>query len=178
MIEFSRDARQSVFYDRDGLRVTAFLVDHPPAVPAVGYRFDYAGRSVVLSGDTRRSANLIAAARGADLLVHEVMADAVIELLAPALERAGNLRTATILRDALDNHTFPHDLFALAREAEVAALALYHLVPALAPEAAASAFTRGRDAFEGPVWVGEDGLHLVLAAHGSEPVRSADVESP
>jgi len=52
--------------------VIAFLVDHYPIVPAFGYRIEYAGHSVVLSGDTRYSENLIKFAKGTDLLVHEV----------------------------------------------------------------------------------------------------------
>lgn len=59
-------------YEKDGVKVTAFDVDHAPVTPAFGYRIDYAGRSVVLSGDTRLSENLIRFAQGADLLVHEV----------------------------------------------------------------------------------------------------------
>lgn len=59
-------------YEKDGVKVTAFDVDHTPVTPAFGYRIDYAGRAVVLSGDTRPSENLIRFAQGVDLLVHEV----------------------------------------------------------------------------------------------------------
>ena len=62
-------------YDRAGLRVTAFQVDHgSPPIPSFGYRIDFGGRSIVISGDTRPSDNLIRFARGADVVVHEVMA--------------------------------------------------------------------------------------------------------
>src|SRR3546814_11193920 len=53
---------------RSDLHVTVFPVDHRPVEPAVGYRFDYKGRSLVISGDTVKSQNLIKAAHGADLL--------------------------------------------------------------------------------------------------------------
>ncbi|HET7553800.1 MAG TPA: MBL fold metallo-hydrolase [Gemmatimonadaceae bacterium] len=66
------EIEQGVVYDSAGVRVTAFEVDHGPVRPAFGYRIDYAGRSVVLSGDTRPSPNLIAFAAHADLLIHEV----------------------------------------------------------------------------------------------------------
>lgn len=69
----SRDIEQGVVFDQQGVKVTAFLVDHSPVAPAFGYRIDYRGRSVVLSGDTRVSENLIRFARGADVLVHEVL---------------------------------------------------------------------------------------------------------
>lgn len=69
----SRDIKQGVVFDQQGVRVTAFLVDHSPVTPAFGYRIDYRGRSVVLSGDTRTSENLIRFAQGVDVLVHEVL---------------------------------------------------------------------------------------------------------
>ena len=82
-----------VVLEQDGLRITAFRVDHAPVSPAVGYRFDWRGRSVVVSGDTRKSASLVANARGADLLVHEALQPALTERAvgrrAPARARAG-----------------------------------------------------------------------------------------
>ena len=66
------EIREGVVYDANGVRVTAFLVDHGPVKPAFGYRVDYRGRSVVLSGDTRPTANLLKFASGADLLIHEL----------------------------------------------------------------------------------------------------------
>ena len=69
--EFKSDG--SVVYDQGGVKVTAFEVDHGDKIkPAFGYRIDYKGRSVVISGDTRRSENLVKYARGVDLLIHEV----------------------------------------------------------------------------------------------------------
>lgn len=62
-----------VVFDENGLKVTAFLVDHGVVQPAFGYRVDYRGRSVVLSGDTRLSENLIRHARGVDVLIHEAI---------------------------------------------------------------------------------------------------------
>jgi ribonuclease Z len=74
----SHDIAQGVVFDEGGVKVTAFLVDHGPVKPAFGYRVDYRGHSVVLSGDTRVSENLIRLAQGADVLVHEAVdADAV-----------------------------------------------------------------------------------------------------
>lgn len=66
------DVHEGVVYESSGVKVTAFLVDHGPVSPAFGYRVDYDGHSVVLSGDTRPSDNLVKFARGADVLIHEV----------------------------------------------------------------------------------------------------------
>jgi ribonuclease Z len=68
----AQDVGAGVVYDQGGVRVTSFEVDHRPIQPSYGYRIDYAGRSAVLSGDTRFSENLIRHAKGADLLVHNV----------------------------------------------------------------------------------------------------------
>ena len=67
-----REIKQGVVYEKNGVKVIAFLVDHYPVVPAFGYRVEYKGHSVVLSGDTRYSENLVTYAKGADLLIHEV----------------------------------------------------------------------------------------------------------
>jgi ribonuclease Z len=70
----AKDITEGVAYEANGVKVSAFDVDHRPIKPALGYRIDFGGHSVVLSGDTRFSENLIAHARGADLLIHEVAA--------------------------------------------------------------------------------------------------------
>jgi ribonuclease Z len=69
----SHDIAEGVVFDERGIKVTAFLVDHRPVTPAFDYRVDYQGHSVVLSGDTRASENLMRFARGTDVLVHEVL---------------------------------------------------------------------------------------------------------
>jgi ribonuclease Z len=66
------DIRQGVVYEANGVKVTAFLVDHGPVKPAFGYRVDYRGHSVVLSGDTKPSDNLVRFSQGVDLLIHEL----------------------------------------------------------------------------------------------------------
>jgi len=65
------DIREGVVYDENGVKVTAFLADHGPVKPAFGYRVDYRGHSVAISGDTRPSDNLVKFSQGVDLLIHE-----------------------------------------------------------------------------------------------------------
>jgi ribonuclease Z len=69
----AEDIQPGVLFENDGVKVTAFLVDHGPVKPAFGYRVDFHGHSVVLSGDTRYSENLIKYAQGTDVLIHEVI---------------------------------------------------------------------------------------------------------
>jgi len=66
------DTQQGVVQEANGVKVTAFLVDHGPVRPAFGYRVDYRGHSVVMSGDTKPSDNLVTFSQGVDVLIHEV----------------------------------------------------------------------------------------------------------
>jgi ribonuclease Z len=86
-----KDISEGVVYEKDGVKVTAFEVDHAPVKPAFGYRIDYAGRSIVLSGDTRVSENLMRHAQGVDVLVHEVFASATLERAGVPPGRAKNI---------------------------------------------------------------------------------------
>lgn len=171
-------ASSTVIYDQDGLRVSAAAVDHRPIAPAVGYRFDFGGRCVVVSGDTVRSPALAAAAKGCDLLVHEVLSDTLVSAAARALAGAGNARLAQMLTDTLDYHTFPADVFALGAEAGVRVVALTHLVPPVPAAQAEAVFTQGRDAFSGAVHVGVDGMHFTLPPDSREIVVSRPGPQP
>ena len=119
-----------VIVDNGGLRITAFPVDHRPVEPALGYRFDYGGRSVVVSGDTVVAESLLNAARSADLLLHDAISLPIVKAMQESSERAGLTRQARILLDIQDYHAAAADLPALAERAGVGMLALYHLVPA------------------------------------------------
>jgi ribonuclease BN (tRNA processing enzyme) len=107
----------------DNLVVTATLVDHPPVVPAFAYRFDTADRSIVISGDTLPSDNLIALAEGADVLVHEVLYVPAIDRLAARVPNAAALK-----RSILSHHTPVEDAGRVAQAARVKKLVLSHFV--------------------------------------------------
>jgi ribonuclease Z len=155
----------AVVLERDGLRVTMFRVDHDPVRPAVGYRFDYHGRSVVVSGDTRKSASLIAHARGADLLVHEALSREVFARAIAGAEAAGQPRIAKLAKDATEYHTAPVEAAEVARDAGVHTLVLSHLVPAPPNWLLERRFLRGmQDVFTGEIVAGRDGMRFTLVA--------------
>jgi ribonuclease Z len=159
-----------VFEDQ-GLRVRAFRVDHAPADPAVGYRIDYAGRSVVISGDTARSESLLRNARGADLLVHEALAAEIVGAMREGALAAGNERLARILIDIPDYHTTPVEAAEVAQAAGVRHLLYYHVVPPLLLPGLEAAFLRGvSDAYAGGVTLGRDGTRVTLPS-GSDAVE-------
>ena len=153
------------------LTVSAVLVDHDPIVPAVGYRFDYKGRSVVISGDTVASDNLARLAKNADLLVHEVLVGSVIRLASQAATAAGRTRRAKLASDVLDYHTSPADAVEVAKQAEVDTIVFSHMVPPLPGLLVGTFFRRGVDD-EGKVNVvlGEDLMRFRLPA-GSDEVQ-------
>ena len=118
-----------VVFSEAGLTVTAFTVDHHPINPAFGYRVDYGGRSVVISGDTVNTPSLWAAAEGADLVFHDALARPVLEVMQQVALDVGRDRTAKIVMDVTDYHASLEGLQASADAAGVRRLVLYHLVP-------------------------------------------------
>ena len=157
--------------DRGGVRVTAFRVNHAPVEPAVGYRFEYKDRSVVVSGDTVKSPNLERVAAGSDLLVHEALSARLVMELTAAAEAAGNQRVAKLTRDILTYHTTPIEAAEIARDAEVRHLLYYHIVPPLLLAPMETIFLEGvEDVYDGPVTLGRDGT-LILMESGSDTIE-------
>jgi ribonuclease Z len=101
------DVREGVVYESNGVKVTAFLVDHGPVKPAFGYRVDFRGRSVAVSGDTKPSDNLVKFTSGVDLLIHEISRSKQDPMLAgPPDELLPNSRmTRGQARTIADHHT-------------------------------------------------------------------------
>lgn len=144
-------------YEDDRVRVTAILVQHAPVFPAFAYRFDTEDGSVVFSGDTSGTPNLIRLARDADILVHEVISrdwlnEEMPEPRSPQIE-AG-------YQHMIGAHTPADEVGAIAEEAGVGHLVLNHLVPSTWP---ASRWRKtARAGFSGRVTVGEDLLRMGL----------------
>ncbi len=145
--EFDEDG---VVYEKDGVKVTAFAVDHGELIkPAYGYRVDYDGRSVVISGDTRFDRNLIAAAKGADLVVHEV-ALASEELLASSEQ----------FQRIVAHHTTPEEAGIVFAEISPKLAVYTHFVilsgPTIPEAPLSTLIPRTRKNYGGPLVVGED----------------------
>jgi ribonuclease Z len=140
----SHDIGEGKVFEQGGVVVTAFLVDHGPVKPALGYRLDYAGHALVLSGDTRVSQNLIRHAQGVDLLIHETVD-------ADALRTNPGNRTRDQIENIIGHHT------SLQEAGEVFSrvkpkLAVYSHVLGKADDVVAGT----RKTYSGPLEVGED----------------------
>lgn len=139
----------------DGVAIEAIEVDHRPVRHAFGFSISDADRRLVVSGDTAPCDSLKAAAKGADLLVHEVFAHGGI------LPIEG-LRTADTVRNVATYHTLSGEVGKLAAECDVGCLALTHFVPPDADRAELLAEVAAD--FAGPVVLGEDLMTFDLAA--------------
>jgi ribonuclease Z len=142
--------------DKGDLTITSFLVNHDPVRPAVGYRFDYLGRSVVISGDAIVTPSLIDAANEADLLLQDSLSLPIIKSFEKA--SAGS-RMEKVFFDIQDYHAHTSDLEALVTQSGVRQLALYHLVPP--PQNALFEKIFSRDLPQGTVLT-RDGMYFVL----------------
>lgn len=149
----ARDITPGPAWERGGLRVTAFAVDHGEvAAPAVGYRVDFGGRSVVLSGDMRYDERLVDAARGADVVVLEVMS--------PEVEaRRGQVDPAA-MASVLRRHVSPDQAGALFAKIKPRLAVYSHIVPS--PTTAEDLIAPTRKTYGGPLAVGYDLMTIVV----------------
>jgi len=144
--EFDQDG---AVYEKNGVTVIAFEVDHGDAIkPAYGYRIEYGGRSAVISGDTRYNRNVVKYAAGADLLVHEVVA-ARPELMAEAY-----------IQRIVAHHTTPREAGLVFSQAKPKLAAYTHLVllasEKIPPVTVGDIVAETRATYGGALEVGED----------------------
>lgn len=151
-IEYT-ECNEGVVYDQDGIRITAFEVDHRPVYPAIAYKFEYNGKSVVISGDTIPVPNMIKYGRGVDLLVHEAYNKAWLDGLIEQYPEQ-----AKALSNPAKYHTTTLEAADIARQTGAKHLVLTHHIPApAATEEAERAYIAGmRDIYSGPITVGRD----------------------
>lgn len=149
----------AIVFNRDGLRVRMFEVDHDKAdalTPAVGYRIDYRGHSVLISGDTRPTDNVIRWGRNVDLLIHEVA-----DFVDPTLP---------VIQNVYAHHTSPQQAGEIFAETRPQMAAYSHIVagaPPRLPEVPISTIVeRTRTAYDGPLTVGEDLTRFTIGSAG------------
>jgi ribonuclease BN (tRNA processing enzyme) len=140
----------------DDVKVTSCLVSHPPIKQAYAYRFDAKDRSVVISGDTAYAPELAQFAKGADVLVHEVMYLPGVDALIKRLPTAKRLR-----EHLMAAHTLPEDVGKIAARAGVKTLVLSHFVPGDDSSITDEQWAEGaRKHFKGRIIVGKDLMEI------------------
>jgi ribonuclease Z len=146
IIVLAEDIAEGVIYENNGVKVTAFEVDHAPIEPAFGYRIDYAGRAVVISGDTRFSEHLISCAKGADVVVHEV--------IAADLMRANSQNNLDVMERVIAHHTTPEQAGEIFNRIQPRLAVYTHIIPVNAT--AKDVIPQTRKTYVGPLELGED----------------------
>jgi ribonuclease BN (tRNA processing enzyme) len=145
-----------IVFQNDDVKVSSCLVRHPPIKQAYAYRFDAKDRSVVISGDTTYAPELAVFARGADVLVHEVMYLTGVEALLKRVPNASRLRA-----HLLANHTAPEDVGKIAAQAGVKTVVLSHFVPGDDSSITDEQWSEGvRKHFSGRIIVGKDLMEI------------------
>lgn len=145
----AKEIQQGVVYEKNGVKVIAFKVDHYSNIPSFGYRIEYNGHSVVLSGDTRYSENLIRFAKGADLLVHEVV-------VAPDTLGKSDRRYNILMQ-----HTTPEQAAQVFTKVKPK-LAAYSHIAKIYGKTEEDILKRTKANYSGPVIMGEDLMNFSI----------------
>lgn len=164
----------AVVYESGGLKVEALAVDHLPVDPAVGYRFSYKGRTLLITGDTAKSANIEKFSAGIDLLVHEALAHNLVNMMNATAKKLGNEIMAKITYDILDYHASPVQAAETARDAGVGHLLYYHIVPPLVIPGQKALYLDGAEKIFPSYTIGQDGVSFTLPADSEEIIKTRD----
>lgn len=154
----SKDIREGVVYEEGGVKITAFTVDHADFIDsALGYRIDYGGHSVVLSGDTRYSPNLVRYAHGADVVIYEV-----------AAASEASMQSSAVVRQVLGYHSSPEDAGRVFEQVKPKLAVYTHIIlltfdPALPPPTLNEVVRRTATTYKGPLQMGEDLLTIDIS---------------
>lgn len=150
-----------VVYEAGDVQVVAFNVDHPPVIPAVGFRVNYRDRSVLITGDTIYSDSLIHHANGADLMVSDALNHKMSQWMADAGRDLENNLTS-VAEDIQESHIRPEEAAIVAREAGVPLLVITHVLPPV-PDLFVNPFLRdAREIYSGEVRMANDGTLISL----------------
>jgi ribonuclease Z len=153
----ARDIEEGFVWEQEGVKVTPFTVRHAEFIDsALGYRIDYAGHSVILSGDTRYSENLVRYAKGADVVVHEV-----------AAAQEDSTKNPALIKQILGFHTSPEDAGRVFQQVQPKLAVFSHIVllspdPAVPPPTTSELISRTKKTYNGEVQVGEDLLIIEI----------------
>jgi ribonuclease Z len=166
------EGQLAMVYDAGGVKIQALVVDHDPVKPAVGYLFTYKDRSLLVSGDTAKSANVEKFAQDVDLLVHEALSRDLVGLMEETAKKAGAEQLEKILFDIQDYHASPVEVAEIARDAAVGHLLYYHVIPPLILPGMEAAWLTGVDDVYPNYTLGRDGTAFSLPAGSKEIIQT------
>ena len=155
-----------IIYGREGVKITAFNVDHAPVYPAVGYKFEYKGRSIVISSDTVYTENLVKQSNGVDVLICEALNQDLMKILNQNANMTGSSTAEKITKDIQTYHISPEQAAQIAAKADVRHLLLTHILPPLPSTLLHNVFLGdARKIYKGKIDIGRDGMLISLPAN-------------
>ena len=156
------DERELVF-DRNELKVYAFEVNHSPVKPALGYRIEFKGKIVAITGDTIKTENLVKHCKNADILFSEAISYDMLKPVIAGAQTRKLSRIVKILKDIQEYHMEPVIAAELAKEADAKKIVYVHIVPPLPNKLAEKTYLKGvSDVFAGEIVLGEDNMKFRL----------------
>jgi ribonuclease Z len=173
--EVPKNGTKLTVYEKDGLKVEMFAVNHEPIHPAVGYLFTYKGRTALISGDTTKNENVELFSKNIDLLIHEALSPELLTIMSESADLAGNTSGSKIYYDVLDYHTSPVEVAEIARDAEAKHLLYYHVVPPLDIPGLKTIWLMGVDEIFTNYTVGEDGTLFSLPENSKEIIEVGSI---
>jgi len=134
----------------------------------MAYRIDYAGRSIVISGDTIVTEDLFIAAKDVDLLFHDALSREVLSVMIDAATHVGRERVAQIMSDVIDYHADASQLEERSDAANIQQLVFYHMVPTPANPLLSIVFKRD---LNGKTILAEDNMVFTLPVGSREIIQ-------
>jgi len=162
------DLNSPILINNGDLKITAYRVSHDPVDPALGYRIEYKGRSISISGDTIYDENLVNNSKNVDVLFHESMSIDLLNLINKNAERIGNTMAAKVTIDIQDYHTPIPEIVQAAQEANVGHLVFYHHLPAPRNQLMENIMYRGVDEIMDNWTASDDGTMVILPTNSDE----------
>ena len=163
------DLNNPIIVDTGDLKISAFKVVHEPIEPSLGFKFEYKGRSLVITGDTSYAQSVIDNSMNVDVLFHEAQANHMVEVIENFSKENGAMLRAKVMADIKTYHTTLIEAAEIANTAQVKQLVFYHLTPAPRNYLTELIFIRGVDEIRKDWILAEDGTLVVL------PVDSEDI---
>ncbi len=163
VISFQDPNEKELIFDRNGLKVYAFEVDHSPVKPAVGYRIEFKGNTIVITGDTIKTENLVKHSNNADILFSEAISFDMLNIVIAGAAKRNLTRLVKILTDIQEYHMELVEAAELAKEADVKKLVYVHITPPLPNKMAEKVYLKGvSEVYNGDFIIGDDNMKFRL----------------
>lgn len=157
-----------IVYQSGDVEVIAFNVDHMPVFPAVGYRVNYKGRSVVITGDTIYTESLVQHSMNADLLISEALNHDYSQMISDASTEGDN-NLSIVAKDIKSYHIRPDEVGIVAKDADVSYLLVTHILPPIPAQILRNGFLRDtKEIYKGGIYLANDGTMIKMPVGSDE----------